>query len=172
MDDHQFKEKVLPLSHRLFGLCVKIIGNNDEAKDALQDIFVKLWTSRDSLESIKNIEAYAVTITRNYCLDKLRLRKENISIEKIYLYDDSEDQVSLEYTENYKLNLINSALTELTPIQQKVFVMRDIERMSFEEISINLGITEENIRVSLSRSRKKLRELVKEAIRRENNYGG
>lgn len=171
MDDHQFKEKVLPLSHRLFGLCVKIIGNNDEAKDALQDIFVKLWTSRDSLESIKNIEAYAVTITRNYCLDKLRLRKENISIEKIYLYDDSEDQVNLEYTENYKLNLINSALTELTPNQQKVFVMRDIERMSFEEISINLGITEENIRVSLSRSRKKLKELVKEAIRRENNYG-
>ncbi|NPV51872.1 MAG: RNA polymerase sigma factor [Candidatus Methanofastidiosum sp.] len=152
-------------------MCVKIIGNNDEAKDALQDIFVKLWTSRDSLESIKNIEAYAVTITRNYCLDKLRLRKENISIEKIYLYDDSEDQVNLEYTENYKLNLINSALTELTPNQQKVFVMRDIERMSFEEISINLGITEENIRVSLSRSRKKLKELVKEAIRRENNYG-
>lgn len=170
MDDHQFKEKVLPLSRRLFGLCVKIIGNNDEAKDALQDIFVKLWTSRDSLESIKNIEAYAVTITRNYCLDKLRLRKENISIEKIHLYDECEDQINIEYTENHKLNLINSALKELTPVHQRVFVMREIERLSFEEISIKLGITEENIRVSLSRARKRLKEIVKEAIRRENYY--
>ena len=166
MDDHQFKEKVLPLSRRLFGLCAKIIGDNDEAKDALQDIFLKLWTSRDSLESVKNIEAYATTITRNYCLDKLRLRKDKVSLDKLQLYDESEDQFNLEYNENQKLNLINNAIKKLTPIQQKVFIMRDLERMNFEEISLELGVTEENIRVSLSRARKKLRELVNEAISR------
>jgi RNA polymerase sigma-70 factor (ECF subfamily) len=170
MDEHQFKEKILPLSPRLFGLCVKIIGNNEEAKDALQDIFVKLWTTRESLVSVKSIEAYATTITRNYCLDKLRGRKENVSIDKVHLYDESEDQVNLEYAENHKLNLINNALTELSPIHQRVFVMRDIERMSFEEISIRIGVTEENIRVSLSRARKRLKEIVKEEIRRENGY--
>lgn len=170
MDDHQFKEKVLPLSKGLFSLCLRIIGDKDEAKDALQDIFVKLWISRESLVDVKNLDAYTKTIARNYCFDKVKLRKIKVSIDTIHISDDSDDHKSTIQEQNDKLNLINIAIKELNPIQQKVFVMRDIDRLSFNEISELIGLTEENIRVMLSRSRKKIRDIIRDSIYKQKVY--
>ena len=78
MNEQQFKEQIIPMSRKLFGLCLRMMGDSDEAKDIVQDVFLKLWSTREVLNSIENISGYVATITRNRCLDKIRLRKPTI----------------------------------------------------------------------------------------------
>lgn len=172
MKEYEFKQKVLPLSSSLFSLCIKIMGDKDDAKDALQDVFIKLWTSRESLNNIKSIESYAKTITRNYCIDKLRNKKTTISVDSVQLPDDNDDQKSIIQKESERLSLVTAAMKSLSDVQQKIFTMRDLERKSFEEISLEIGLTEETIRVNLSRARKKIREIVTNSICKQKNYEG
>jgi RNA polymerase sigma-70 factor (ECF subfamily) len=161
MNEQQFREQILPLSQRLFGLSLRITGNRDEAKDVLQDVFLKLWTTRETLHEIKNIAAFATTIIRNQSLDRLRLRKPTIDIDiaghRIEQEIDPTDNDNAE-----KLALISRTLKHLSEIQQKVFTMRDIECLEFEQIANETGMTEENVRVTLSRARKRIRELIEE----------
>ena len=69
-----FKTKVLPVSNKLYRFAARLLSNEDEARDVVQDIFLKLWQKRNGLGEIKNIEAFAMRMTRNRCLDMLRAR--------------------------------------------------------------------------------------------------
>lgn len=167
MNEDQFKEKVLPLGQRLYAICVKVLGDKEEAKDVLQDVFIKLWNSRGSLSNIDNLQAYATIVSRNLCLDRIRLRKENVDIENF----KHQVEISLNNNESSyddRIVLINGALTQLNDTLKRVFIMRDIEQMEYKDISLEMGINEENLRVSLSRARRKIREIIeKKMLKRE-----
>jgi RNA polymerase sigma factor (sigma-70 family) len=160
MDEHQFKEKIIPLSSRLYSICHRVLGNSNDAKDCLQDVFLKLWTGRDSLESIRNIDAYATTVTRNLCLDRLRLKKNTVPIEKAVFQEDINEEPRFPGFTEERLDMLNWALKQLNEMQVRVFTMRDIERKEYDEIASELGINQENVRVILSRARKRIREIV------------
>ena len=147
------------MSRKLFGLCLKITGNSDESKDIVQDVFLKLWSTREVLNTIDNIPGYVSTITRNRCLDKIRLRKPTIDAD----YAEAHINKALEEPDDdsqEKLALITRLIPQLNEIQQKVFTMRDIECLEFSEIASQTELSEENVSVILSRARKKLRELI------------
>jgi RNA polymerase sigma-70 factor (ECF subfamily) len=164
MNEHQFKEQIIPLSRRLFGLCLKITGNSDESKDIVQDVFLKLWSTREDLNKIENIPGYVTTITRNRCLDKIRLRKPTMDAD----YAEAQINKALEEPDDdkqEKLALITQLIPHLNEVQQKIFTMRDIECMEYSEIASQMGLSEENVRVTLSRARKKLREMATNATK-------
>ncbi|MFP4556457.1 MAG: RNA polymerase sigma factor [Bacteroidales bacterium] len=162
MNEDQFKQLVVPLSNRLFALCRRILGSSDEAKDCLQDVLVKLWINRSNLTEIKSIEAYAITIARNKSLDRIKARKENVSIDGFELKSDDSSVNIKEFEHNQRVQLIKNAISKLNNLQQKVFVMRDFEQMDFNDIATELSISEENARVTLSRARKSIRKLIVE----------
>lgn len=163
MNEFQFKEKVLPLGQRLFAICVRVLGDKEEAKDVLQEVFIKLWNSRESLSKINNLQAYATTVSRNLCLDRIRIRKETVDINNFgQVVEESLD--NNENVTDQRIELINSALLQLNDNLKRVFIMRDIEQMEFKDISLEMGISEENVRVSLSRARKKIREIIEEKL--------
>ena len=68
--------------------------------------------------------------------------------------DNSENDIEL------RVELVRRAINKLPELQQKVFIMRDFEEKEYEEIAQELNITQENIRVMLSRARKRVRELI------------
>jgi RNA polymerase sigma factor (sigma-70 family) len=72
MDLQAFKQKVLPVQGRLFRLAKLFLRNREEAEDALQEVLMRLWTKRQQLDSYNSVEALAVQMTRNLCLDKLK----------------------------------------------------------------------------------------------------
>jgi RNA polymerase sigma-70 factor (ECF subfamily) len=161
MTEKEFNIHVVPLSRFIFLLCYRILGNRTNAKDAVQEVFIKLWNDRDKLKEIRSIEAYARTIARNHCLDKLRIQKQNVGVEEInkfeLLYDDEKECVSNTVE---RVNLVKIAATKLSSVQQRVFTMRDIEGFDYDEIAHELGLSNENVRVILSRARKSIREMV------------
>ena len=159
MDIQEFKTKVLPAKNKLYRLAHFLLQNKEEAEDILQDVFLKLWTNKHKLHAYNSIEAFAMTITKNLCLDKLKQakRKQWVDIEDMNLRapDATPDQ-RFEQTDNAQKV---QELLETLPEQQKLVLhLRDVEGFSFEEIEQITNLTINNIRVLLSRARKNVRD--------------
>ncbi|MDX9845784.1 MAG: RNA polymerase sigma factor [Tenuifilaceae bacterium] len=164
MDERQFKETVIPISSKLYSICLRILGNTHEAKDCLQDIYLKLWSGRESLVEVKSLEAYAVTITKNQCLDRLRTRKRTVDVDQIATKADTITEYSDQEFSDPRLQKLNRVLLLLPEVQQRIFTLRDIERLEFDEIAKKMQMSQENVRVTLSRARKRIREIVEQDI--------
>jgi len=82
MDIREFKIKVLPLKDRLFRLAKRLLEDPDDAEDAVQEVFIKIWNRKEKMDEYSSVEAFAVVTTRNHCLDILRSKKQDeISLE-------------------------------------------------------------------------------------------
>ena len=157
---NEFKHLVLPVKENMYKLAMALLKNKEEANDCLQDVFAKLWENRHKLSEILNIEAYAIRITKNLCLDKLKAEKKFNPIEKHEYY--------LEYQEANpykKLELNDSSaqmqhiLEQLPEQQRTVIFLRDVGGYTFEEMEEITGLSLNVLRVTLSRARKSARVL-------------
>jgi RNA polymerase sigma factor (sigma-70 family) len=159
MVDSDFKTRVLPTSKKLLRFAVHFLKDEDQAKDAVQDVFLKLWQKKEELNQIENMEAFAMQMTRNRCLDILRANRvvpidaetdRKMKQETI----DVHSQIELSEAAGQVKNLIK----QLPDLQQKVIHLRDIEQLEYEEIAERTGLQVNAIRVNLSRARKKVRD--------------
>lgn len=163
MNEHEFSQKVMVYSSKFYGYSYKILGDKEEARDVVQDLYIKLWSKRNDLKQINSIEAFATTIIRNLCIDRLKKIKTSSLHAENYVKTNSNE---VQYQDNegddveLRVDLVRKAINQLPEIQQKVFIMRDFEEKEFDNISIELGLTPENVRVILSRARKRVRELL------------
>jgi len=156
---NDFKKRVLPVSKKLYRFAVYFLNDEDEAHDVVQDIFVKLWQKRGNLNEINNIEAFAMRMTRNRCLDLIRARKV------VPFDEDTERQLKEQTTDVHsKVELSESAviirnlISNLPELQKTVMQLRDIEQYTYDEIAEVTGLQVNAIRVNLSRARKKVRD--------------
>lgn len=164
MNEQEFNHKVMVYSGKFYGYSYRILGDKEEARDTVQDLYLKLWSLRHSLQNINNIEAFATTIVRNLCIDRLKkIKSTSVHSEnfvRLSLDDNSNDNDDSETEIDIKLDLVRRAIKKLPELQQRIFLMRDFEEKEYDIISLELGITPENIRVILSRARKRVRELI------------
>jgi RNA polymerase sigma-70 factor (ECF subfamily) len=163
-----FKTDVLPMSNKLLRFALQILQDEEEAKDVLQDTFLKLWQKRDELEKVENIQAFAIRMIRNRCLDVIRARR-TVSMEVVKKHQLPDEDISeaegLEHTDS--VSLVKQIISGLPDLQRKVIQLRDIEQMEYEEIAEATEMNVNAIRVNLSRARKKVRD----EILKIQNYG-
>lgn len=167
MNQTEFVQIIQPFKDKMFRLAKRLLISAEEAEDATQEVLVKLWNKKETIPELKSIEAMAMTITKNYCLDQLKSKRaSNLKIvhsnyrdEESGVYQKTEDKDSWSWVEK----LIN----ELPENQRLIIQMRDIEAYEFEEIAEILQINEATIRVTLSRARKTIRE----KMTNTHNYG-
>lgn len=147
------------MKQKLYRFALRLLGDHDEALDAVQDIFIKLWSLRDKLHTYNSTEAFAMKITKNHCLDRLK-RKRTVSIDENSArerYESGSD--ILRNAEMEDAAGIIKRFIEVLPSQQKMVIqLRDVEGYEFNEIESILGMEINTIRVNLSRARKKVRE--------------
>ena len=154
MNKQQFKHKVFSLSERLYPLVYRLLGNQANTEDAIQDIMMKLWLKRKELDKHPNLKGFVFLTARNYCIDLIRKKKLNItdSLAPLELVKSNYSQGYLEYNE---LNIIIKKVIKDLPEQQRdVIVMRDLDGYEFTEIASALNLKIEHVRVLLSRARK------------------
>lgn len=157
MSSERFKEEILPLRQQLFSFSLKMLGNEQDAEDAVQESLLKLWRVRDSLDSYDSSGAFAMAITKNTCLDKIKLRKQTKTIDEYLTLSDSDNpQLQLERQDTNKI--IQMIIQTLPPLQQQIITMKDVEEYETDEIAEITGTTVEAVRTNLSRARKKVRE--------------
>lgn len=158
MNQNEFMQIVSPFKDKLFRLAKRLLVSTEEAEDATQEILVKLWSRNEGLDEYKSVEAVAMTMTKNYCLDQLKSKRaSNLKIVHNN-YTDREASLQQKVEDSDSWNWVEKIIYDL-PEQQKLIVqMRDIEEMEFEEIGKVLEMNETAIRVALSRARKTIRE--------------
>ncbi len=153
-----FKIEVLPLKNKLYRFAYRLLNNNMDSEDMVQDVLLKLWARRERLGEYNNVEAFAMVVMKNMCLDKLKA--------KGYRTDDIDDRKhdSGGYSPHKTLELsdttekVKTIIDGLPEHQKMIIHLRDIEGCEFEEIAEILQMSLNTIRVNLSRARKKVRE--------------
>lgn len=157
-----FKQLLLPLYPRLHRVALRLLGNVEDAEDMVQEVYMKLWSKRDALPEVKDVEAYCVTLTKNMCIDRLRLAEvEEVDVETMTLPIAATDDVARRIEERDTVEHVKAFVVTLPENQQRVITLRDIEERSFEEIEQMTGLTAVNVRALLSRARKAIRERFK-----------
>ena len=83
MNIESFQNRVLPVRNKLYRFALRFLNNEDEAKDVVQEVFIRVWNGREQMTDVQNWEAWCMRITRNLSLDRIRsmTRKKTHSIE-------------------------------------------------------------------------------------------
>ncbi len=154
-----FKTSVLPVSKKILRFATHFMKDEDLARDVVQDVFLKLWQKRETLGEVENIEAFAMRMTRNRCLDVIRANKvvaidEETDRKLKAKTVDVHSKVELSETASQ----IRSIILKLPDLQRTVMQLRDIEQLSYDEIAEATDLKVNAIRVNLSRARKKVRD--------------
>jgi len=162
MTNQEFKIQVVPLSKKLLRFATYLLKEQSDAQDIVQEVYVKLWSMRNELDKYESIEAFAMRITRNKCTDLLRerTRKYASSIDEVTIKDASEEEREKAVDVEESVKRVKELIRELPDNYRELITLKDIEGYDFNEISDILGVNVNTLRVSLSRARKKLRELI------------
>jgi len=155
----EFKQAYFSLHPKLYRVAFTILKNVEDAEDIIQEVYCKLWDSREKLTEIKNPEAYCVTLVKHLCMDILRSPKSSLNDYNIEDYDfpDSSANIENEMESQETIQKIRSIIHGLPEKQQKVLNLRGFAGCSLEEIKTITGESTVNIRVLLSRARNTIR---------------
>ena len=159
MTEREFHNDYLSLADALYRVAFYILESEAEAEDAVQELYLKLWKNRDALDGIRAPKAYAMTLLRNLCLDRVRQAKRMMKREipedigRGFDPDAAMDQKE-------RLEKVLAAVKSLPDRQREVLVLHTIQGLSYEEISAKTGINYLNLRVLLSRARQTLKNSI------------
>lgn len=150
---------------RLLQMARRLLESQDDAEDALQEAFSRLWPRASTLRSMTEAEKLASVTVRNISIDQLRHRAEHPTTDVEGLGEDTslalDTEAEQERHEQYRIvrQLID---TRLTPLQQRIVQLHDIEELGYDEIARREGKQEAAVRMQLSRARKTIRECYKQ----------
>lgn len=160
MTTEEFKNSVLPVSRKIYPMLKRILKNEEETRDALQDLMLKLWDRRFELTKCKNRNAYIVTMAKNYSFDLLKKKRPSAIGEKEEYKILQLEAAETDYETKEKFEQVQKVIANLPEKYRTVIEMRDIDGFSFEEIKEMTGFEVPYIRVILSRARQKVKEEV------------
>jgi len=166
----EFNNCIFQLSRKLYLVAYRFLKNREEAEDAVQEVFIKLWNKKDKLDEYNSIEALAITTIKNHCIDQLR-KVKTIGIEDTnrnvpYFYNEPSPYEQLERDETSKI--LYNIIDRLPDIYKDIVRQREIDGLSYEEIARNTNQNINTLRVTLSRARGMIRDELKK-FSHENN---
>lgn len=156
-----FKSRVLPVKNKLFRFATRLLGDADEAQDLVQDVLIKVWDRHEEMDRLENMEAWCMRITRNMAFDRLKSakRKRTEMLSQDMEISQGEGETPYQDLETRDtLEQIGGLMDTLPDKQRQVMELRDVEGFSYKEISDILEIDINQVKVSLFRARKQIRE--------------
>lgn len=148
----------------LLRMATYLTGSTDDAEDALQDAFVKMWTKRADIHTANEAAAILTVAVKHLSIDRIRRKQATPFVELTECCrndceptDESKEDTQLKYNE--VMLLIH---TRLTPLQQQIIHLRDYEEKSYDEIALELNMQPTAVRMQLSRARKTIRDIYRE----------
>lgn len=142
-------------SSRIYAYCLRFLGDKDKAQDVFQDTFIRFYNSAKQERVMTNVPAFLLRIARNLCVNAKKAEKRTISIEDIsdFAVEDDYDNVEL-------LGLIQKALEQLPDEYKDIFILREYDGLSYNEIAELTDESLSNVKVRLHRAKQKIREIL------------
>ncbi len=176
-DKHAFDRLVITYRNRVFNLCYRYMGDYDDADDTAQETFVKAYKSLGSFRHDAAFSTWLFRIAVNTCKNKqqslaYRIRKKMLRItgaksndenEGIDIADDSRSPQTVSERREVRDAIMN-AIAALPDEQKTVVILRDIEKLPYEEIGSILNTAPGTVKSRLARGRTKLKEKLKNLV--------
>lgn len=155
MRTDEFNNTILPMRGELKGLACRLAGDTCTAEDMVQEVMLRLWSMRDSLDTDGHNRALAFTILRNLAADRRRHGRYEQGCAATY-------EPAADYSDALEArdeaDLVRRIVDTLPALQRMIFRMKEIEGYDASEIMQITGCSAENLRKNLSRARMRIRE--------------
>jgi len=154
-----FKSRVLPARDKMYRFAQRLLKDDEEAKDIVQEAMIRVWNKRDEMHTYLNMEAWCMRIVRNLSLDRIKSKQYNSDrLDSTYNLSapgaNPEQKTEIDNT----MEKIHNFIASLPDKQRQIMQLRDIEGFSYKEIGDILNLDANNVKVNLFRARKSVRE--------------
>ena len=142
----------MPLQQKLYREAYRMLCDQFEAEDAVQNLYLRLWEQREQLDTLIAPEAYCLKMLRNICIDRwrvIRQRDEGTLEDEMLVADAPPDNDTKDFIEHFLAVL---------PNEHRRVMQMHMQGMPYDEIAALVGLSEGNIRVIISRIRKRFRD--------------
>ena len=136
----------------MYRYACSILGDQEAAGDVVQECLAKIWKKRSILSSIQNHEAWTMRIVRNQCLDWVKVNRFDMLEPKHEKADANASADGLLLT-NERTQWMEAILEKMPDKHREVFHLREVEELSYREISEVLSISMEDVKVCIYRAR-------------------
>ena len=154
----------------MYGKCFSILRNEEEARDAMQEIFVKIMLNLGNFGEKSQFSTWIYSITYNFCIDLIRKRKK----EKTVFSEDIErapdvaaDDIPDEYLMAMDIKILNQVMETLSEGDRMILVMKYQDDFSIRDIALKLNKTESAVKMKIKRAKEKAKELFEKKNHRE-----
>jgi RNA polymerase sigma-70 factor (ECF subfamily) len=146
----------------LYKFSLSMVCSKDYAEEIVQDVFMKVWIKRESLNPEMSFKSYLFTITRNKNIKFLKKAANDRKLREEIFYKKQKFANSIDiYVRESELEFIKKeALDKLSPRRREIFEMSRNENKSYEEIAAELGISISTVRNQMSKSLEILRDFI------------
>jgi RNA polymerase sigma-70 factor (ECF subfamily) len=164
-DEMAWNELVQGTHREVFTLCFRILGNADDAADATQDAFLKVWRGLGGFRGDAQFSTWLYRVAANAALSKRRSRqrrraRESEPADEVLTQIPSDASVEDAAGARVEVRVLEKALASLPEMYRDAVVLRDVYGMSIGEIARQMKVSETAAKVRVHRGRKKLREMV------------
>ena len=157
MNQKEYNQAVDKYSGRLYSFIVRITWNEQNAKDLVQDTFLKLWVNRDKVISDK-AKSWLFTVAHNLTINFVKKHSRQDYVSEDYKLERG---VSSDKKFEQK-DIIDQCLVQLSEQQRSIVLLRDLEGYNYKEIGEILELNESQVKVYLFRARKKMKGIIKD----------
>lgn len=165
-DPEAFEQLMEPLEQLVWRVCWHYTGNREASEDCGQEAMVKIWRSLDQYRGDCALESWVYRIAANCCMDWLRKQKRDRSVSMEPMKEQgfdpadpspgTEDQV-IAADEHRRLR---EAIAQLPEDQREALVLTQLERVSYEEVAVRLGVSEGTVKSRVNRAKARLKEIL------------
>lgn len=167
----EFGKMVDDNMHSVYITAMRIIADEEDARDIAQETFIKVWEKRKSIRDGNSFSSYLKRITVNKCYDLLRKRRTRYNT-GAYFHENrsvineiaSCDSADLKLTNEETRSVLNILTEKLSPRQRVIFALVEIEELSHEEVAALTGMKKTAIKSNLSHAKKKMGTLIKQYL--------
>jgi len=170
-DMDAFEELIRGYERLIYSIAYRMLGSAEDARDAAQETMIKIYRNLARCTSIDAFQSWVYTITNNTCIDELRKRKNKTtdSLDELVKTDDGAMAKQLKSNDptpedillrREQQKMLQQAINKLSPEHRALIVLRDINGLSYDELSATTGASLGTVKSRLSRARNQLCQII------------
>lgn len=159
MQAEDFQQLFFRNQDRLYRFALRIVRDTAVAEDVVQEVLIKCWKSNEKISELQNPDAWLLRVTKNLAIDKIRASKyQTTDLEHAKELKDRGPDPGRQTVNEDLMALLRKLLERLPEKQRMIFHLREIEGLAYKEICEAMGLSLQDVKVTLHRARKKIKD--------------
>ena len=159
MTERIFHRDYLSLAETLYRVAFYLLESESEAEDAVQELYLKLWDTRDRLDEVQSPKAYSIQLLKNLCLNRIR-KARHLTFPASLPEPETAPPQDDALDDRRRLDQVLAGIKSLPDRQREILLLLTMEGLSYPEIARRTGMNLPTLRVLLARARKTLKNRV------------